>query len=77
MYDYLGGGIDYDSGPYTVTFPVGVTSFPFDVPINNDTILEDNENFTLSIISNSIPGRVTHKTPCQAGFIIRDDESKW
>ena len=32
--------MDYTSGPYTVTFPAGVTLITFSIPINDDQILE-------------------------------------
>ena len=41
--------MDYDSGPYTITFPAGQTTATFDVPINDDNIFEINENFILTI----------------------------
>ena len=44
-----GGGVDYDSGPYTVTFTAGQISVPFDIPINDDSILEGDESFTLTV----------------------------
>ena len=43
--------MDYTSGPYSVTFPAGVTSVPFSISINEENILEENENFTLTINS--------------------------
>ena len=48
--------MDYISGPYTVTFPAGVMSVPFNIPINDDNILENNENFTLTINSSLLIG---------------------
>ena len=47
--DITGGGDDYNSGPYNVTFPVGVTSVSFNITINNDNVLEYNETFSLFI----------------------------
>ena len=49
-----GGGVDYDSGPFDITFPAGETLAVFNVPINDDNIVEENENFTLSINSSSL-----------------------
>ena len=50
------GGVDYDSGPYNVTIPAGMREASFDISINNDIIvLEGNENFSLVIISSSLP----------------------
>ena len=45
------GGIDYDSGPYNVIFPAGSTNTSFDIMINDDGVLEDDETFLVSIKS--------------------------
>ena len=71
-----GGGVDYDSGPYTVTFSAGQTSVPFDVPINNDNICEGNEVFDVTIDPSSTPSFVTVGSPDQATVTIVDDECK-
>lgn len=67
------GGIDYNSGPYSVTFPAGMTSVLFDIQINDDNIIEGNESFTLNIINSS---GITASNPSQATVIIRDDDCK-
>ena len=72
---YTGGGIDYDSGPYTVSFPAGMTSISFDVPITDDNILENNEQFHL-IFSNTLPDHVTIGNPSQTIVTITDNDSK-
>ena len=51
--------MDYDSGPCNVTIPAGQTTATFDVPINNDNILECNENFILNINPSSLPTDIT------------------
>ena len=72
------GGVDYDSGPYTVTFPAGVTSVSFHVPIINDGVLDIDETLTLTIADgNSLPDRVTRGDPGQAKVTISDDDGKW
>ena len=71
-----GGSVDYDSGPYDVTFPAGETSVMFGIPINDDAILEDDEDFTITIRSGSLPNRVTRGGPNQATVTIVDDEGK-
>ena len=68
--------MDYGSGPYTVTFPAGMTSVPFDIPINDDMILEANENFTLTINPSSLPAGGTVGNPDQATVTIVDDDRK-
>ena len=68
--------MDYDSGPYTVTFPAGVTMITFNIPINDDDILEGDEEFMLTIDETSLPTGVTHGTPCKATVTIVDDDGK-
>ena len=48
----------------------------FGVPIINDRVLEDNENFSLIINSSSLPSYVIVGDHAQAGVTIVDDESK-
>ncbi len=44
-----GGGVDYDSAPQTLTFAGTVGEIqPFTVTLNNDTIVEPSESFTVS-----------------------------
>ena len=69
-----GGGVDYDSGPYTVTFTAGQTSIPFNVPINDDNISENNEQFDLII--DSIPSFVSFADPRQTTVTILDNDRK-
>ena len=68
--------MDYTSGPYTVTIPAGQTNATFDIPINDDDILEDIENFTLTINSSSLPTGVTPGDPDVATVTITDDDRK-
>ena len=57
-----GEGVDYDSGPYNVTFTAGDTLVSFNVAINNDDIFEGNETFSLIIDPSSLPSRVVLDT---------------
>jgi len=59
-----------------VTFPAGVTSVSFDVPITNDNIHEGNETFKLIIIRSSLPTRVSNVSPSEATVTIVDDDCK-
>ena len=68
--------MDYDSGRYAVTFPAGQTTATFNVPINNDDILEGDENFMLTINETTLPGDVTRGNPGQATVTIVDDDRK-
>ena len=71
-----GGGVDYDSGIYNVTIPAGETSVPFDFGINNDNILENAENFDLTIICNTLPDGVTCGNLGSTTVTIVDDDRK-
>ena len=66
--------MDYDSGPYIVTFPAGVTSAQFKVPINNDDIFEEEERFELNIDSSSLPSGVTVGDNNQFTMTIMDND---
>ena len=66
------GSEDYESGPYNVTIPAGMTEASFIISINNDIVLEGNENFNLVIMSSSLPVVTTD----EAVVTIVDDESK-
>ena len=70
-----GGGVDYDSGPFDITFPAGETLAVFNVSINDDDIVEGNENFTLSINTSSLPDTVAN--PVQITVTIVDDDCKY
>ena len=70
------GGVDYDSGPYTVTFTAGQTSASFDIPINDDNILENTEMFTLTINPPSLSTCITVGGPGQANVTIMDTGSE-
>ena len=64
------------SGPYAITFPAGVTSFPFDVLINDDDVLEGNEDFTLTIDPSSLLDGVTGGNPGSTAVTIVDNDRK-
>ena len=74
---YVGEGVDYNSGPYSVTFPTGVTAVSFNVSINNDNILEGNEEFILNINNASLPDNVVTNNSGTATVTISDDDSKF
>ena len=71
-----GGGVDYSSGPYVVTFPAGVTRVSFAVVVTNDNILEGDEKFNLVIDPSPLPISVTVSNPTQATVTIYDDDGK-
>ena len=74
----LADGSDYiyDPGPYNITIPAGHTSVSLDVPIIDDIILEDNENFSLVIICKSLPTLFSCGNPSVATIIIMNDDGK-
>ena len=53
-----------------------MTSVSFDIPINDDDILEGNENFTLTIDPSSLPTGVTVGIPDQATVTVVDNDGK-
>ena len=57
--EYVGGGVDYNSGPYTVQFDVGLMRATLNISINDDNIFEDTEMFSIGIDSSSLPNYVT------------------
>ena len=72
------GSVDYDSGPYTVTFRAGVTNVSFDVPIIDDNIFElFDETFVLTIDQSSLPTGFTVNNPNQAMVTIKDDDGEF
>ena len=74
--EYLGGGVDYNSGPYSVQFDAGVTRVSFDVMINNDNIFEDNETIYFNITSSSLPTGVAIGNYGQSTVTILENDSK-
>ena len=76
MYLYI-GDIDYDFGPYTVTFTAGDTTASLNISINDDDVLENNENFFLTISHHNYPAHgVTINTTDRPIVNIIDDDCK-
>ena len=73
---YILTGVDYDSGPFDITFPAGETLAVFNISINDDDIVEGNENFNISIDPFSPPNGVSVGDPSQTTVIIVDDDCK-
>ena len=72
----IGGGVDYNSGPHSVTFPAGVTNVSFIIIINDDNILEDDEEFNLTIDNSSLYNNITNDSLSRATVIIINDDGK-
>lgn len=70
------GNVDYDSGPYAVTFPAGMASTSFNVPIIDDNVVELVEQFDLTIDTSSLPNGFTVDDPSQVMVTITDDDSE-
>ena len=70
------GGIDYFLGPFSVTFPAGVISVPFNVTLVDDDLVEPYESFTLYIDTSSLPDNVKRVYPYSVSVTIVDDDSK-
>ena len=71
------GDKDYISGPYNVTFPIGVVRVAFNISITNDDILENNENFNVTFNPSSLPSYVTIGDPGQTIVMIVDNDCKY
>ena len=72
----IGGGEDYGPVPFSVIIPANTTTAQFDVTINDDTILEGNEIFNLTIVASSLPSRIDIGNPAQATVTITDNDGK-
>ena len=73
----VAGGVDYESGPYCVTFRKGDNTAQFCVNIIDDRFLELNKMFGLEINSISHAYCVTHKHLHTAYVAILDNECKY
>ena len=72
-----GGTSDYQSGIYTVMFPANATLQVVDIPICDDSVLEENETFGLTIFSNSHPDNVTNGSPDHVSVTIIDNDGEY
>ena len=73
---FTGGGVDYISGPYTVTFHAGVTTALCNISITDDNLFENNEDIQIKINSSSLPDRVSVSNSGQATITIVDNDGK-
>ena len=69
------GGVDYQSGPYSVMIPTGLMSALLNIPITDDNILERNESFDLCI-SRLMPPSQVMDDASKATVTIVDDDGK-
>ena len=68
---------DYSSGPYSATFPAGVTTASFRIYITDDSALElTDETFLLFINDLMLPKHITYGDLWRATVAIVSNESK-
>ena len=72
----LPGDADYIAGPYTATIRAGDTTASFTITLNDDSILEDGETFTIDVDPSSLPTGVTVGSTGQATITIDNDDCK-
>ena len=70
------GGDDYESGPFTVIVPAGQTVATFSILITVDDVFEENEVFTITIDSSTLPSRVLVQPGCMLTITIVDDDGE-
>ena len=58
---YVGGNIDFNSAPQTFTIFAGINGGTLNIPVINDSIVEGNETFNMSLTipSSLCPGITT------------------
>ena len=71
------GNIDYNSGPYSVTFPTGTTNALFTIPIADDNITENTEAFLLNINPVSLSNNLIFGDHGGAVVTIVDNDCKF
>ena len=76
LYNLVGGSDYGPEGPYNVTIPANQTRFPFVIKIINDSVLEENESFTLIINARSLPNGFGLGNLNMTTVTIVDDDSK-
>ena len=69
---YVGGNIDFNSVPQTVTIIAGTNSSTISIPVINDNIVEGNETFNMSLTmpSSLCPGITTGAITSATATII-------
>ena len=67
---------DYTMGLYNVTFNTSMTESFINISVCNDIVLEEDETFSLMIVSNSLHANVTSGNPSQVEVTIMDNDRK-
>ena len=73
---YLGGNVDYESGPFIVMIPAGETRVSFSITIVSDSLFEQNEQFSVTIDSPSLPNRTFVEPGCMLVVKILNDDGE-
>jgi len=71
-----GANEDYLSGPYFILVPAGMTEAVFNIPLNDNRILEETETFSVVINSSSLPNNVTIGELGEAVVTILDNDGE-
>lgn len=74
---FLTGNVDFEPGPFAVTFPAGMTTASFNIPITDDSMFEGDETFTINIVPGTLPRQVQEGPNCTVIVTIVDDDSKF
>ena len=69
--------MDYNAGLFTIILPAGEFRMEFNISITDDNILENDEEFNLTIISTSLPDRLLDGGIQQTTIFIADDDGKF
>ena len=72
----IGEDYNYGSGSYMVVFDDSTTIFYLSIPIINDNIVEDDENFTLTIDELSLPSDINIGDETTVAITIANDDCK-
>jgi len=67
---------DYPYGVFSVTFSADTVIQFLNITISDDDVLEEDETFSLTIVSNSNPDNVTNSSPENASVTIVDNDCK-
>ena len=68
------GNVDYTSGSYSVEFLAGMTNVSLNISLIDDDVLENNENFYLSIDEDSLPTSIIAGATDRTIVNIVDDD---
>jgi len=68
---------DYTIGLYNVAFPANLTSRVIDIPICDDIVLEEDEEFNVSIASNSSPDNIIHGSVDRSTVTIIENDGEY